>query len=162
MANINLYFSGDQEEANLLLARLNRIFGELGYGGGTNASPPHRGALAEGLQALDVGEVAVFIAPEISTAIIEHLDSLAATIKESACSFAALGEAEAISAITDAIRAARDRSIGLHILSDMARIRAGHTVPCGVCDQPVEPGSGWMPGIYGEVICKQCQEEANV
>lgn len=158
MANINLYFSGDQDEANELLARLNAIFGRLGYGGGADASPAHRGALAEALQALDVGEVAVFIAPE--AAIIEHLDGLAREIEQRARSFAALGEAEAISAIADAIRAAQIRSIGLHVLSDVERIRAGHTVPCGVCDQPVEPGSGWMPGIYGEVICKQCQEEA--
>ena len=44
--------------------------------------------------------------------------------------------------------------------SDRARLQRGDTdVTCAICDEPIDPDSGWQPGIYQEVCCPGCLEK---
>lgn len=70
MSTIGLYFGLTQEAANDLRARLNKLFGRLGYATETSANTsrerrkPWSGGLPRGLLALDQGELAVVPVPE--------------------------------------------------------------------------------------------------
>lgn len=70
MATIGLFFAMPQEDANAMRARLNELFGRLGYATeeGTVSSrkrrQPWRGGLPGGLIGLDKGEVVVVPVPD--------------------------------------------------------------------------------------------------
>ena len=84
MSTIGLYFGLSQEAANALRARLNELFGRLGYATETSANTsrerrkPWSGGLPKGLIALDRGELAVVSVPSEVLATIRHLRSVAA------------------------------------------------------------------------------------
>lgn len=81
MSTIGLYFGLSQEAANDLRARLNELFGRLGYATETSANTsrdrrkPWSGGLPRGLVALDRGELAVvpMPAPGEVEAIVRYL-----------------------------------------------------------------------------------------
>lgn len=109
MASLTLYIPGPPEAANTLRAKLNEVFGLLGYGS-VRSNPPYRGAAAEGLQVLAEGEVAlVLLPPEHQAQAIQWLREQAAQIRQEANDFTVLGLAEALDVIAAALDAAMER-----------------------------------------------------
>lgn len=60
--------------------------------------------------------------------------------------------------LTSAIAVAVDRLYqAIMPASDVGRLRAGMPARCAGCDAQIDPADTWHPGMYGEILCQECQ-----
>lgn len=118
MPTLGLSFSGlTQEEVNELRAKLNELFGRLGYATDQPANPyrerrkPWAGGLSHGLVALGKGELAVVPLPRI--------DEVEDTINDLRDRLAPESDyPEAVEAYADALQQALDQAVASKTVTD--------------------------------------------